>query len=66
MTFISSPSALPLPPLLSLSSVQSVVVGMPSVSQVTLMEEQQRQANLVRLTHIYTKTLTQNTFLKMH
>lgn len=58
MTFISSPSALPLPPLLSLSSVQSVVVGMPSVSQVTLMEEQQRQANLVRLTHTYTQKLS--------
>ncbi|XP_041735358.2 mediator of RNA polymerase II transcription subunit 25-like isoform X3 [Coregonus clupeaformis] len=28
---------------------QSVVVGMPSVSQVTLMEEQQRQANLMTM-----------------
>lgn len=31
-----------------LSCVQSVVVGMPPVSQVSMMEEQQRQNNMVR------------------
>lgn len=42
---------LPLSPLLlsDLSCVQSVVVGMPPVSQVSMMEEQQRQNNMVRL-----------------
>uniref|UniRef100_A0A672SUT7 Mediator of RNA polymerase II transcription subunit 25 n=1 Tax=Sinocyclocheilus grahami TaxID=75366 RepID=A0A672SUT7_SINGR len=31
---------------------QSVVVGLPSVSQVTLMEDQQRQNNMVRIRNI--------------
>lgn len=35
--------------LSDLSCVQSVVVGMPPVSQVSMMEEQQRQSNMVRL-----------------
>lgn len=40
----------PSPPLCSiLSCVQSVVVGMPSVSQVSMMEEQQRQSTMVSL-----------------
>lgn len=34
--------------LSDLSCVQSVVVGMPPVSQVSMMEEQQRQSNMVR------------------
>lgn len=34
--------------LSGLSCVQSVVVGMPPVSQVSMMEEQQRQNNMVR------------------
>lgn len=41
----------PFSPLLllsDLSCVQSVVVGMPPVSQVSMMEEQQRQNNMVR------------------
>lgn len=47
--FSSSSSSSRLFPLPSaLSCVQSVVVGMPPVSQVSMMEEQQRQNNMVR------------------
>lgn len=45
------PTLPPFSPLLllsDLSCVQSVVVGMPPVSQVSMMEEQQRQNNMVR------------------
>ncbi|TRY87786.1 hypothetical protein DNTS_015694 [Danionella cerebrum] len=38
----------PFPPLCPSLLPQSVVVGLPSVSQVTLMEDQQRQNNMLR------------------
>lgn len=44
----SSSSSSHLHLLSRLSCVQSVVVGMPPVSQVSMMEEQQRQSSMVR------------------
>lgn len=48
LSFTLVPTLLLLLLLSDLSCVQSVVVGMPPVSQVSMMEEQQRQNNMVR------------------